>query len=141
MRGSPLIRSIILAFALVATGFGLMRVTAAKQRTLPVKSPDPVASKTTEKSASFELTLSAPAAEIEIDTGKILRPSVSSSLITGKISLDSGNPRIALKVRWKNPPTSGEHRFAKSESNQQEQAHSVTSSIPQETSMTSSSSP
>jgi hypothetical protein len=113
VRGSPLIRFIAIAFALMATGFGLMRMTAAKGKALPTKPPDRTEPLTTEKSASFELTLSAPAAEIEIDTGKILRPSESDTPITGTILLDAKNPHIRLKVTWKNAPAAGERRFAK----------------------------
>lgn len=62
----------------------------------------------------FRLVLSAPAASVTLDTGGVA-PTVSPDQlpIIGKLVLDPQNPRISLVVHWKNPPTAGEHRFAK----------------------------
>lgn len=113
VRGSPLIRFILLALALAATGAGLARVTATRK---PV-SPPPVATAGTPalpgKSVPFRLLLSDPAALVEIDTGKLIRPPADSATISGTLELDPKNPRVGLVVRWKNAAAPGEHRFAK----------------------------
>ena len=80
-------------------------------------SPPPVAATGTPalpgKSVPFRLLLSAPAAVVEIDTGKLIRPPADSATISGTLELDPKNPRVGLVVRWKNAAASGEHRFAK----------------------------
>ena len=113
MRGSPLIRFIVLAFALVATAAGLMRVTSAKVTTESPSTPM-VSQPVSAASVPFRLVLSAPAAEVKIDTGGLV-PAVSlnQSPIIGKLELDAQNPHLSLVVRWKNTPAAGEHRFAK----------------------------
>ncbi len=112
VRGSPLLRSIILVFALAATGLGLLRVTAARA---PDNQEVPVAAREKPSSSAvpFRLHLSAPAEAVEIDTGTLIRPSTGQSPITGVLELDPKNPRVSLIVRWKNTATPGEHRFAK----------------------------
>lgn len=114
MRGSPLTRFIVLALALAATGLGLMRVTAVRGGALPAN-PGPALGKTpaTTTSVPFRLLPSSAPAAVEIDTGTVLRPAIKGSPITGSVEMDLLNPRIALVVRWKNPPAAGEHRFAK----------------------------
>ena len=111
MRGSPVIRFILLAIALVITAAGLQRVTSARAETdsplLPQK-PKPPAS-----AVPFRLVLSAPAAVIEINTGKPLQLSPEEMPISGTLEMDTANPHLALIVRWKNSPAAGEHRFAK----------------------------
>ena len=113
MRGSPLIRFILLALALAAAGAGLMRVTATRKSV----TPPPVAATGTPalpgKPVPFRLLLSAPAAVVEIDTGKLIRPPADSATISGTLELDPRNPRVGLVVRWKNAAAPGEHRFAK----------------------------
>jgi hypothetical protein len=113
MRGSPLVRFILLALALAATGLGLTRVTAVRDghpSAGPTEVvPPPVATGTT---VPFRLLLSAPASEIVIDSGKSIRPPVDGPL-SGSLELDPKNPHIGLTIRWKNPATTGEHRFAK----------------------------
>jgi hypothetical protein len=113
MRGSPLIRFLILAIALVVTGLGLIRVTSARGTRPSIDSPTVLTEPIPEKQIPFSLILSAPAEEIEINTGKLIHPPASESPISGTVLLDPGNPRISLKVRWKHPPAAGEHRFAK----------------------------
>jgi hypothetical protein len=113
MRGSPLVRFILLALALAATGLGLTRVTAVRDGHQPTGPeavvPPPVA---TGMTVPFRLLLSAPASEIVIDTGKSIRPPVDGPL-SGSLELDPKNPHIALTIRWKNAATAGERRFAK----------------------------
>ena len=113
MRGSPLIRFILLALALGVTGAGLMRVTASRRAVnpppaAPSKTPKPLGNH-----VPFHLLLSAPAAVVEIDTAKLIRPPADSSTISGMLELDSQNPRVGLVIRWKNSTAPGEHRFAK----------------------------
>ncbi len=114
MRGSPLLRFILLTFALAATGFGLMRVTGARDHREP-GGPEMVEKKpaTKETVIPFRLLLSAPAAEIEIDTGKSIRPPVDGSPVSGVVEIDPTNPHVGLVVRWKFPAATGERRFAK----------------------------
>ncbi len=112
VRGSPLIRFILLVFALAATGVGLLRVTAARSTAEPAAKP-PVAGRAALAAVPFRLVLSAPAAVVEIDTGHLIRPAAESSPISGMLELDPNNPRLGLVVRWKTPVADGEHRFAK----------------------------
>lgn len=91
-----------------------MRVTAARddgKRTGPEVAFENTTATAT--SVPFRLLLSAPAAEIEIDTGKSIRPATDEMPISGSFELDPKNPHVGLIVRWKNPATSGERRFAK----------------------------
>lgn len=114
MRGSPLIRFIFLAIALVATGAGLARITAVREDP-PALGPSIPAeiSPLDSPLTPFHLLLSAEASELEIDTGRLIRPSLGGSEIAGTLQLDPRNPRVALVVRWKQPAAAGEHRFAK----------------------------
>jgi hypothetical protein len=97
---------------LTATGFGLQRVTAVKTDTHP-ETPVSSGDKSAVVTAPYHLLLSAPADSVEIDTGRVVRPSTEQSVISGLLELDAKNPRLELIVHWKNAPTTGEHRFAK----------------------------
>jgi len=112
VRGSPLIRFILLVFALAATGVGLLRVTAARSTGDPTPKP-PVVERAALSSVPFHLVLSAPAVSVEIDTGHLTRPPADLSPIAGTLELDPNNPRVGLVVHWKNAAAPGEHRFAK----------------------------
>lgn len=112
MRGSPLIRFILLVFALAATAVGLLRVTAGRTTAGPAIHP-PIVERAALAPVPFHLVLSAPAAVVEIDTGHVIRPIADQSPIAGTLELDPNNPRIGLVVRWKNAAAAGEHRFAK----------------------------
>ncbi len=112
MRGSPLIRFILLVFALAATAVGLLRVTAARGPTDPTVKP-PIVERAALSAVPFHLVLSAPAAAVAIDTGHLIRPPADPSPIAGMLELDPNNPRIGLLVRWKIAAAAGEHRFAK----------------------------
>ncbi|MGL4401780.1 MAG: hypothetical protein ACRCXD_18115 [Luteolibacter sp.] len=113
MRGSPLLRFIFMALALAATGLGLARVTAPRNDSRATAPPPPVALPGG-GAIPFRLLLSAPAAQVEIDTGKVIRQIPSDGLsISGVLELDSRNPRLGLVIRWKQPTAQGEHRFAK----------------------------
>lgn len=114
MRGSPLVRFILLAIALAATAVGVSRVTAVRPISAPTP-PIPIAENPTThpESVPFRLLLSAPAALVEIDTGKPLQPPLDGASLSGTLELDFANPHVGLLVRWKNPPSANEHRFAK----------------------------
>lgn len=113
MRGSPLIRFIILAIALAVTGAGLMRVTATRKSVVPPPAAVTGTPALHGKQVPFRLLLSDPAATVEIDTGKLIRPAADSATLSGTLELDPKNPHVGLVVRWKNPAAPGEHRFAK----------------------------
>ena len=112
MRGSPIIRFILLVFALAATAVGLLRVTAARG-TADLTPKPPIVEQAALAAVPFRLILSAPATAVEIDTGRLIRLLAEQSTISGTLELDPNNPRLGLVVRWKNPCAPGEHRFAK----------------------------
>jgi hypothetical protein len=99
---------------LVATGIGLAQLTATRQTPAAKESlaMKPSGEGPAEDSIPYRLRLSAPASFIEIDTGRPIRPEISTS-VTGHLSLDAANPRVGLTVRWQAPPATGEQRFAK----------------------------
>lgn len=112
MRGSPIIRFVLLAIGLLVTGWGLARITSTESthdQNVPIIVPENSTTRTT----PFHLLLSAPAEVVEIDTGRVIRPSIEQSSASGQLELDPKNPRIGLVVRWKNAVAGGEHRFAK----------------------------
>lgn len=113
VRGSPVIRFFLLSIALVAVAAGLMRVTSARVASVsPVNTV--VSAPSMAAAVPFRLVLSAPAAEVKIDTdGAVPAISPDQSPVIGKLELDAKNPHLALIVRWKNAPAAGEHRFAK----------------------------
>lgn len=108
MRGSPFVRFILLCLALSLTGFGLVRLTSVKSSADRQEALVAVNQPTT-RSIPFRLLLSAPAAEAEINTVRL----ATASTMSGVLELDPSNPQVALVVRWKNPTSVGEHRFAK----------------------------
>ncbi|MEO8617386.1 MAG: hypothetical protein ABI600_19800 [Luteolibacter sp.] len=113
MRGSPLIRFFLLTLALAATGTGLLRLTAAR---VAEKMPElpAISQAITTRSVPFRLLLSDPAEVVTLDSGRASPPlQLDMSPINGKLEMDSQNPHLSLVVRWKNPLTAGEHRFAK----------------------------
>lgn len=114
MRGSPLIRFILLAIALTATAAGLIRVTATRavSDTPNPGGTDKIPTARLE-TVPFRLLLSAPASAVEIDTGNTTRPLVDGASLSGSLKLDLANPQLGLVVRWENPPMPAEHRFAK----------------------------
>ena len=114
MRGSPLVRFFVLALALAATAVGLWRLTGARpisDQSLPAATAQNPTTRT--ESVPFRLLLSAPASLVEIDTGKTIQPAIDGASLSGTVELDLTNPHVGLLVRWKNPPSAGEYRFAK----------------------------
>ncbi len=84
-----------------------MRITGASQlATTPKSLPTPAVASS---AVAFQISLSAAARSVEIDTGN----DYQVSPLSGTLELDFANPHVALRVRWKNPPADGERRFAK----------------------------
>lgn len=111
MRGSPLMRTLLVLVALLLAGLTLSRLTRPAPATSA--SPDPVEKVTpSSRDASFELLLSAPAKSVMIDAGG--SPSVHENPtgpLTGRLELSGDHPLISLKVVWAD--ASPGHRFAK----------------------------
>lgn len=112
MRGSPLVRFILLALALAATGAGLSHVTSSRGQRAPEERP-PESTALPRTAVPFRLALSATASSVEIDTGRAIHLPTAALPISGTLELDPQNPRVALIVRWTSPPAGGERRFAK----------------------------
>ncbi len=112
VRGSPLVRFLLLALALAATAAGLSHVTSSRGLRAPAERPPESASQP-RTAVPFRLALSAAASSVEIDTGHAIRLPANALPISGTLELDPQNPRVALIVRWTSPPTAGERRFAK----------------------------
>jgi hypothetical protein len=115
VRGSPLLRFILLALALAAAAAGLARVTSPRGDASASDRPNTVVEKAViaKNAIPFRLLLSDAASEIVIDAASELRPAPGGGTVSGSVELDPANPSLGLIVRWKNPPASGEHRFAK----------------------------
>ncbi len=90
-----------------------MRLTAAR---VEVKIPElpAISHAVATQSVPFRLLLSAPAERVTLHTGGASPPLQLDKLpFTGELEMDPQNPHLSLLVRWKNPLTTGEHRFAK----------------------------
>lgn len=112
MRGSPLLRTLIVLAALLLTGLALSRLTAARpapQATAPkqeTKNPEPAVAKTT-----FELILSGTATEISLDAGAAaVTKTDTAGPISGTLELSGESPVVSLRVKWKDEAPG--HRFA-----------------------------
>lgn len=111
MRGSPLLRTLIVLAVLVLAGLGLARLTApptpAPVVAKPIAVPAPQASP-----ATFELLLSAAAKSVSLEAGgpALLQESPAGPL-TGTLEIHGEQPVIFLKVEWAD--SSPGHRFAK----------------------------
>lgn len=116
VRGSPLTKSLILAFLLVAAGLGLGRFTLSDK---PVVKISPEISEPTVAgiSARYRLVFSAEPTEFFLTAARgSARGSEKAdrkSTVVGVIVLDGESPAVSLAVRWKTPPVSATHRFAK----------------------------
>jgi len=112
VRGSPLLKSILVLLGLVVASFGLMRLTHAKAPLVSQTNPAPSATATPPaagKSLPYRLILSAETTEIRLSAGDA--PALSET--SGRLELPSEHPLISLTVKWKSEPAPGEHRFAK----------------------------
>jgi hypothetical protein len=111
MRGSPLLRTLVVLAVLLLAGLGLARLTAPSTPK-PVAedqkpSPAPEAS-----TATFELLLSATAKSVSLEAGgpAFVRENPAAPL-TGTLEVMGEQPVIFLKVEWADG--SAGHRFAK----------------------------
>lgn len=112
MRGSPLLRTLIVLAALLVTGLALSRLTAARpspQATAPkqetTSTPEPATAKTT-----FELILSGTAKEITLDAGAAaVKKTDTAGPVSGTLELSGESPVVSLRVSWKDEAPG--HRF------------------------------
>lgn len=103
----------MLALLLAGVAMIVRRITSAESVTISAPPDAPESPASEYQVVPFRLLLSAPASEVEIDTGQEFLPETNHNPITGSLKLDPTNPYLSLVVRWQNPPTPGEHRFAR----------------------------
>jgi hypothetical protein len=111
MRGSPLLRTLVVFAVLLLAGLGLARLTAPSTPKPVVvdQNPTPAPEAFT---ATFELLLSATAKSVSLEAGgpAVVRESPAGPL-TGTLEVVGAQPVIFLKVEWADG--SAGHRFAK----------------------------
>jgi hypothetical protein len=111
MRGSPLLRTLVVLAVLLLAGLGLARLTAPStpKPVVEDQKPSPAAEAST---ATFELLLSATAKSVSLEAGgpAVAQESPASTL-TGNLEVVGEQPVIFLKVEWAD--TTPGHRFAK----------------------------
>ena len=105
MRGSPLLRTLIVLAALLVTGLALARLTNSRSVQAPV-GEEPAAAPVAIKKASFELFLSGTAKETSLDAG-----AAPATTLSGSLDVSSDHPVISLRVIWADQAPG--HRFAK----------------------------
>lgn len=113
MRGSPLLRTLIVLAALLLTGLALARLTASRpgQQALAPKQETTTAPESPAAKASFELILSGTAKEISLDAGATAMTKTNTAgPISGRLELSGESPVISLRVTWKDEAPG--HRFA-----------------------------
>ena len=111
MRGSPLIRTLLVLIALSVAGFGLSLMGSKRSNPgttgIPENIPEPVAIDT-----PFVLTLSAPAKQVSIESmNQTYAFDSSSQTISGNLPIEIGHPSLFIDIVWvdSNPAP----RFAK----------------------------
>jgi len=110
VRGSPLIRTVLVLLALVVSGIGFARLTDRGE-----KVPDNLGDRglpETEKSevtARYFLSLSSEASSVSL-AGKSIEPDATGAF-TGTLDIDIHAPVVFLEVKWKQD--GGSRRFAK----------------------------
>lgn len=109
VRGSPLLRSIVIALLLIGFAMVLLRLTNTKRpaESSTQLSVKPVMTENVQQ-VPYRLILSAEAAEIQLTAGN----ASPVSQLTGTLNLLPHAP-IFLSIRWKESAKSGEQRFAK----------------------------
>jgi hypothetical protein len=111
MRGSPLIRTLIVLIALLAAGFGLSVLGNKRPSPKPVVTPENVAHSES-INTPFVLTLSAPAKKLTIESlGETHNFDASSQTISGILPLEEGHPTLFIDIEWADANPSP--RFAK----------------------------
>jgi len=113
MRGSPLLRTLIVLAALLVTGLALARLTVkGPERQPPAPKEATTSNPDIGKKASFELILSGTAKEISLEGGgTAMVKTDTAEPVTGTLELSGESPVISLHVTW-SEKTPG-HRFAK----------------------------
>jgi hypothetical protein len=119
MRGSPLLRTVVLLLFLAAAGVGLRQLTgqhavAAARVTPPGPAPAPAAPAAGRHSVPFELVLSGVPAAIRLadaDGTALYESTAPAVRQAGALPLPAGETTVFLEVRWAaNEPG---RRFAK----------------------------
>lgn len=111
MRGSPLLRTLVVLAVLLLAGLGLARLTAptTPDPVLVDQKPSPAAEVSP---ATFELLLSATAKSVSLEAGgPALVHENPAGPLTGTLEVMGEHPVIFLKVQWAD--SSPGHRFAK----------------------------
>lgn len=114
VRGSPLLRTILILAVLVASGIGFARLThrgtVKSEIKKPVETPESVDAPIT---ARFSLILSAPPSSVELDgnAGTLQLAGDLAAELMGKLRIDPKARLVSLKVNWNDE--SPARRFAK----------------------------
>lgn len=119
MRGSPLVRSLVLLALLAAAGAGLLRLTHGNPRpAAAAPSPTDPADKGprshSRTKVPFELSLSTPAALVRLldPAGQPLFESSTPAIReVAALDLTDSTTALIVQIRWANP--SAGHRFAR----------------------------
>ncbi|MGB6221221.1 hypothetical protein [Haloferula sp.] len=114
MRGSPLIRTLIVLITLIVAGIGLSSLGSrrpADNRAQTTTPSEPQANLTSVTSP-FVLTLSAPAKSVTLESlGQTYPFDASSQTISGSLPIELGHPTLFIDIEWANQDPSP--RFAK----------------------------
>ena len=116
MRGSPLLKALLVLLAVIASGIGLRALTSQSAPARATTDPPPATPSSGHLDTPFELILSHPARSIRLDPGtdgKALDLPAGPGPHQGRIALDPDNPVIFIDIEWADPAPQGIHRFAK----------------------------
>jgi len=103
MRGSPLIRTLIVLIALIAAGLGLSALGSRRPADDGSSSTVPLEPKAEPKSVTspFVLTLSAPAKTITLESlGETHSLDASTQTISGTLPIELGHPTLFIDIAW-----------------------------------------
>lgn len=110
MRGSPIIRTLLIAIGLVLAAAGIHTLTGIAKAPSPAAPPPSTESAVTE--VPFELTLSAPARDVVLESaGKSQSLGAGGFVLTGTLPVADDHPTVFLTIRW--AETGDTPRFAK----------------------------
>lgn len=112
MRGSPLVRTLLMALVLGLAAIGIRALTKPAPAATKTIAPPAETAEADQLVVPFFLTLSAPASEVILESGdEQVHLTDPSQVLSGKLPLAPGHPTIFITVRWVDPGTSP--RFAK----------------------------
>jgi hypothetical protein len=115
MRGSPLLRAILVLVAVAACGVGLARLTGSSSPPpAPPQAPAPAAEAPVP--SRFHLVLSHSATSVRLDPGiegKVVSLPAGPGPHGGSVLLDPAHPLLFIDVEWSGSAGPGGHRFAK----------------------------